>query len=513
MNPQVAEFFLPDQEILQEVLVYFLDEVGEHLSALRRGFQAFCLGGSDLDSLTELYHSVHTLKGSSSTVGLIHFSNNVRRLESAVHTFQDPNLQRTAILQSHLFEALDCLQGQIDAIQCNSCEDPNLQPAANRVFTQLEIYLSACAKDEQFVPPTSKALPMVIAFSEDCQELLSEFEQRLHQGNEVQAPLQLLLTQVKGLAQLCAVEGFEQICLCAERALIIQVPTVTLAQTILTELKHSCDALCLNQETAIMPSAALLALGNSPQKASSTQDNQDLHRKQILQVMDQIRNNGAQIRRLNNQIKQLYNRLFNDHFEIDSSGLNFQSLDVSTGRQFSNIQELVAHLNKQVSGVSHLVEKARENTSFLRKNIDALHKPTKRMPASQERSTKPRVLVVDDSAALRHMLILCLQRIGFDSVDVACDGQEALAMLQQAQYRLVISDIEMPKLNGFELLSQMQSSTRLAKIPLIFLTSCVGEQYRQLAIELGACGYLNKPHCESDLRRAIYTAIGQEISA
>jgi CheY-like chemotaxis protein/HPt (histidine-containing phosphotransfer) domain-containing protein len=396
MNPQVAEFLPPDQEILQEVLVYFLGEVGEHLSALRQGFQDFCKGESE--RLLDLCHSVHTLKGSSSMVGLVHFSSYVRRLESTLHTFKEPHLQPTTILETHLLAALDCLQMQIDAIQRDSCENLNLQLTANCVFEQLESYLRSYVEDV-------------------------------------------------------------------------------------------------------------------PKEVSPSQDIPAFQRNQILQVMEKIRNNSSQIRRLNHQLKQLYNRLFSEDPGIEDAGLDFRGVELPTGQHFNSIEEMVFHLNAQVSGVSHLVEKARENTNCLRRNIDSLCKPTKRMQLSQQGRTNPNILIVDDSAALRHMLALSLHRMGFDGVEVACDGQEALAMLQKDNYRLVISDIEMPKLNGIELLSQMQSSTRLAGIPLIFLTSCTSEQYRRLAVKMGAIGYLNKPHRESDLRRAVNTAIGKEIGA
>ncbi len=516
MNPQVAEFSPPDQEILQEVLVYFLDEVEEHLSALRQGFQIFCAGGSDDELLLDLYHSVHTLKGSSSTVGLIHFSSCVRRLESAVHTFQDPDLQRTTILQTHLFAVLDCLQVQIVAIQRDSREDLDLQSIADQVFEQLENHLNGYVKDEHFATPINKVDSSILAICEDCQELLTEFEQKLPvlQDSEVLEPLQLLVTQVKGLARLFSLESFAQICEYAERILIKHLPSVALAQTILTELQRACDLVSQHQEIAILPCAALVALVDDPIEKVIIKDNQDLQRTQILQVMDQIRNNSSQIRRLNNQLKQLYNRLLNDNPEINDSKLDFQGVDLPTGQHFSNIQEMVVHLNVQVSSVSHLVEKAKEHTSCLRKNIDSLRKhPMKRMQMSKQEPSRPSILIVDDSAALRHMLALSLQRLGFVDVDIACDGQEALAMLQLNNYQLVISDIEMPRMNGIELLSQMQASARLASIPLIFLTSCTGEQYRRLAAEMGATDYLNKPHRESDLRRAIDAAMGEEISA
>lgn len=512
MNTQFAEFMPPDQEILQEVLVYFLDEVGEHLRFLRQGFQRVFSSGRDPELLIDLHHSVHTLKGSSSTVGLIHFSSYVRRLENAVHALQSTGLHLTTTLETALFATLDCLQEQIAAIQRDSQEDLNLQSTANVVFEQLENHLSGYIKDRHLAASGPKMDPVALAFSDDCQELLAEFEQQLHilQDSEVMAPLQMLLMQVKGLAQLFALASLEQICLCAERVLRKQVPTIALAQTILIEFQRACALICQQQETAILPSANFVALAHD--ENSLIQECQDLQRDQILQVMEKIRNNSSQICRINYQLKQLYHRLLSDTLEISDPGSNFQSVDLLTSLHFKNLQEMIAHLNEQVSGVSHLVERARENTSYLRENIDSLRKrPGRRMQTDHRE--RPNILIVDDSAAMRHMLLLSLRRMGFEGVEVACDGQEALVMLQLDNYRLVVSDIEMPRLNGFELLSHMQANVRLSRIPFIFLTSCASDQYRQLAHQMGATDYLCKPHRESDLRRSIAAAIGQEISA
>jgi chemotaxis family two-component system sensor histidine kinase/response regulator PixL len=89
-------------------------------------------------------------------------------------------------------------------------------------------------------------------------------------------------------------------------------------------------------------------------------------------------------------------------------------------------------------------------------------------------------------------------------VETARDGQEALEKLRATPgCRLVLSDIEMPRLNGFELLSQMRSDPRLAQIPLVYLTSRSGEKHRSLALQLGAVGFLNKPYLESELQQVV----------
>ncbi len=110
------------------------------------------------------------------------------------------------------------------------------------------------------------------------------------------------------------------------------------------------------------------------------------------------------------------------------------------------------------------------------------------------------VLVVDDSFTLRQTVTLSLQKAGY-KVSQAGDGLEALVYLRQhpGTIDLIICDIEMPGLNGFEFLSQSRQDPRLHGIPVIMLTSRSTEKYRQMATQLGAAHYLTKPYTDSDL--------------
>jgi chemotaxis family two-component system sensor histidine kinase/response regulator PixL len=119
------------------------------------------------------------------------------------------------------------------------------------------------------------------------------------------------------------------------------------------------------------------------------------------------------------------------------------------------------------------------------------------------------VLVVDDSISVRQTLALTLQKAGYKVLQ-AQNGREAIQQLQHhPEIRLVICDIEMPSMNGFEFLSYCRQDGELAKLPIVMLTSRTAEKHRCLACELGALGYFNKPFREEEILRAIATLIDQ----
>ncbi len=108
------------------------------------------------------------------------------------------------------------------------------------------------------------------------------------------------------------------------------------------------------------------------------------------------------------------------------------------------------------------------------------------------------ILVVDDAISLRQTLSLTLQKSGYQVLQ-AQDGVEALAQLQlHPEIAVIISDLEMPKMNGFELLSHIRQNPDFAKKPVVVLTSRSADKHRQLAYELGANSYLTKPYLEHE---------------
>ena len=109
-------------------------------------------------------------------------------------------------------------------------------------------------------------------------------------------------------------------------------------------------------------------------------------------------------------------------------------------------------------------------------------------------NTTPTILVAEDSVAIRRMLDKILTSVGYQVI-VCRDGQEALEQVEQNQGRidLILSDVEMPRLNGFELLEKVRNLAAFKNTPVVMATSRTGERHQQRAKRLGATEYLGKP--------------------
>lgn len=116
------------------------------------------------------------------------------------------------------------------------------------------------------------------------------------------------------------------------------------------------------------------------------------------------------------------------------------------------------------------------------------------------------VLVVDDSLSVRHVVSTFLTRSGWQ-VSTAKDGLEALEQLYTARPDVALVDIEMPRMNGFELLSRVKSEEVLKSIPIVFLTSRGAQKHRDRALQLGADGYLVKPYRDEELLETLREVI------
>ena len=110
----------------------------------------------------------------------------------------------------------------------------------------------------------------------------------------------------------------------------------------------------------------------------------------------------------------------------------------------------------------------------------------------------PLILVVDDSITVRRVTQRLLQREGF-RVAMAADGLQALERLQEEIPSVVLSDIEMPRMDGFDLARNIRADVRLKGMPIIMITSRIAEKHREHAMELGVDHYLGKPYSEDEL--------------
>jgi chemosensory pili system protein ChpA (sensor histidine kinase/response regulator) len=115
---------------------------------------------------------------------------------------------------------------------------------------------------------------------------------------------------------------------------------------------------------------------------------------------------------------------------------------------------------------------------------------------------RPVVLVVDDSITVRRVTERFLQRNGMRAI-TAKDGLDAISVLQDTKPHIILLDIEMPRMDGYEFASHVRNDDRFADIPIIMITSRVGDKHRARAIELGVNDYLGKPYQDAQLLEAI----------
>ncbi|MDN5664967.1 MAG: Hpt domain-containing protein [Psychrobacter sp.] len=125
--------------------------------------------------------------------------------------------------------------------------------------------------------------------------------------------------------------------------------------------------------------------------------------------------------------------------------------------------------------------------------------------------SKPTVLVVDDSVTVRKVTSRFLERQGFN-VALARDGIDAIEILQETTPDMILLDIEMPRMDGFEVATQVRNNQRLQHIPIIMITSRTGEKHRQRALEIGVNDYMGKPFQEKQLLDKIQRLLGDEVS-
>ena len=123
----------------------------------------------------------------------------------------------------------------------------------------------------------------------------------------------------------------------------------------------------------------------------------------------------------------------------------------------------------------------------------------------------PTVLIVDDSITVRELLSMTFNKAGY-RVEQARDGQEAWEKLRSGlPCDIVFCDIEMPRMDGLELLSRLQKDTSLSHLPIAMLTSRGADRHRQMAVQLGASGYFTKPYLEEALLDAAQRMLKGEV--
>jgi len=138
-------------------------------------------------------------------------------------------------------------------------------------------------------------------------------------------------------------------------------------------------------------------------------------------------------------------------------------------------------------------------------------RPSAELSGREREDRRIFALVVDDSITVRRVTQRLLERNGM-RVLTARDGMDALTLLQEHTPDIILLDIEMPRMDGYEVAAHVRNDPRLNDIPIVMITSRVGEKHRARAIELGVNDYLGKPYQESQLLDAIEPLVRERRS-
>jgi chemosensory pili system protein ChpA (sensor histidine kinase/response regulator) len=139
-------------------------------------------------------------------------------------------------------------------------------------------------------------------------------------------------------------------------------------------------------------------------------------------------------------------------------------------------------------------------------------RPQPQVVVKEKADKRTFAMVVDDSITVRRVTQRLLERNGM-RVLTARDGMDAVALLQDNVPDIILLDIEMPRMDGYEVAAHVRNDPRLRGVPIIMITSRVGEKHRARAIELGVDDYLGKPYQEAQLLDAIAPLVERSRAA
>ena len=135
------------------------------------------------------------------------------------------------------------------------------------------------------------------------------------------------------------------------------------------------------------------------------------------------------------------------------------------------------------------------------------------MPSPSVSASALRVLIVDDEATMRTFMRRVLQHLGVTRVEEARDGAEALAIARARDVDLIISDYDMPRMDGLALAAALREDPRFARVGFILISGVVGVAVVSKAAELGVHSFLRKPFSAHDLQQRIDAVLSRLTAA
>jgi chemosensory pili system protein ChpA (sensor histidine kinase/response regulator) len=174
----------------------------------------------------------------------------------------------------------------------------------------------------------------------------------------------------------------------------------------------------------------------------------------------------------------------------------------SVGPQVSSVPGIFGATimgNGAVVMILDMAPLVRRSVALKSASLDEFGEAAEAVPViAAEIRRQPLIMVVDDSITMRKVTSRVLERSDME-VATAKDGLDAVEKLQDRVPDLVLLDIEMPRMDGYELATYMRNDPRLKAVPIIMITSRTGEKHRQRAFDIGVDRYLGKPYQEADL--------------
>ena len=168
------------------------------------------------------------------------------------------------------------------------------------------------------------------------------------------------------------------------------------------------------------------------------------------------------------------------------------------GRQLVRVRNVAA---ATVLGTGRVVPIL--NVSDLMKSAVRVSSAARMAPVAQQPEERKSVLIVEDSITSRTLLKNILETSGYE-VQTAVDGADAFTALKTGEFDLVVSDVDMPRMNGFELTAKVRADKKLSEMPVILVTSLESREDRERGIDVGANAYIVKSSFDkSNLLEAI----------
>ncbi|MBO8151475.1 MAG: two-component system response regulator [Candidatus Neomarinimicrobiota bacterium] len=119
-----------------------------------------------------------------------------------------------------------------------------------------------------------------------------------------------------------------------------------------------------------------------------------------------------------------------------------------------------------------------------------------------------KILVVDDSPTMRRIIINALNKIGYSDIGEASNGKEALDTLRSEEYKLILTDWNMPEMTGEQFVRELMQDEKLKSIPVIMVTTRGMKEDVITAVKLGVRGYIVKPFTPEVLKEKIEEVLG-----